>query len=41
MKKIDYQAPEMEIIEVQNQATLLAGSDPQPPFDPNNDGPGE
>ena len=28
MKKIDYQAPEMEVIELKNQVTLLAGSDP-------------
>jgi len=28
MKKIDYQAPEMEVIELKNQVTLLAGSEP-------------
>ena len=26
MKKIEYQAPEMEVIELKNQVSLLAGS---------------
>lgn len=26
MKKIEYQAPEMEVVELKSQSTLLAGS---------------
>lgn len=28
MKKIEYKAPEMEIIELKNKVAILAGSDP-------------
>ena len=44
MKKIDYQAPEMEVVELDSHKPLLAGSDPniaggggslEPGMDPN------
>jgi len=28
MKKISYQAPEMEVVELKNKVAILAGSDP-------------
>lgn len=28
MKKIDYQAPEMEVVELKSQVSLLSASDP-------------
>ena len=31
MKKIEYQAPEMEVIELKNQVALLAGSGEEAP----------
>ncbi len=34
MKKIEYQAPEMEVVELKNQGTLLSTSDPSESFNP-------
>jgi hypothetical protein len=31
MKKIEYRAPEMEVIELKNQVSLLSQSEPQGP----------
>ena len=42
MKKIEYMAPEMEVIELKNTVTLLAGSDGSgSSSDPNNPDPAE